>query len=915
MENCNDGAPAKPDEQVQENEIENDKADESCSKVEPTLAGISDKSDANVTGQPVKDATRSSNGEGSCSLTPDEIKQIVANFLETISAENLVKGPPEGFRPLSGDFNATSNGKEAADHGINEFTPVESSKYKSRFSRFSSGKKRKTSSKLSRRKRSRLDSRNSTILQSRGGSEVPELTTDAEHYNRAAHAGSSKERRRGKKKRLRENTDDVFTKMRKQMRYTLNKIQYEQSLIDAYGGEGWKGLSVDKLKPEKELQRATSEILRYKLRLRDIFQRLATICAEGSFPESMFDSEGLLDSEDIYCTICGWTELSADNDIVLCDGECNRAFHQMCLKPPLLTEEIPPDDQGWLCPGCDCKFDCTEMLNDFFGTDLSMKDDWTSIFPEAATTAAGASAEDEILGLPSDDSEDDDFDPENLDVDEKVEVDKSGEGHESSEGEESTSDESDFTSDSEDLGDFIKKEQLEGNPLDDSDEEDDDYDPDAPQPDEQNKEESSNSDFTSASDDFVPEADNAASTINENSQELLAAVETEQESPGPASKKRDLERLDYKRLYDETYGNASSDSSDDEEWTDVGPSKKIKNKNERSGSTFPKDNIRTSEDDEQSTDAERKLQESDHGTPRSCKKLKSSFENGSTSKGSRSTLGETATQKLNEAFQMNQYPERAVKENLAKELGIPYQKVDKWFGNARWSFNHPLHARTVSKSNVSKKSPALASSDSKADIINKSSNNHSSQTLPDAKATVDDNSIKISSPSNPTSFKAAGKSGQIKNSHSRNSSAADKTIQGHASASPPLQSNKRRSARLQETPTSNSNKAEVPTNNEEGSANVGDSRRQKVTTSTPNSKPKGKKAFASSDKAAKVLAAAASKEVVAQSSPSTAVESMENESETPKTRKSGTKLFPGNQESPMASGAGTKGKIQTRSRK
>ena len=31
--------------------------------------------------------------------------------------------------------------------------------------------------------------------------------------------------------------------------------------------------------------------------------------------------------------------MSADNDIILCDGACDRGFHQFCLEPPLLKEE------------------------------------------------------------------------------------------------------------------------------------------------------------------------------------------------------------------------------------------------------------------------------------------------------------------------------------------------------------------------------------------------------------------------------------------------------------------------------------------------------------------------------------------------------------------------------------------------
>ena len=43
-----------------------------------------------------------------------------------------------------------------------------------------------------------------------------------------------------------------------------------------------------------------------------------------------------------------------DNDIILCDGPCNRAYHTQCLVPPVNAEELP-EDEGWLCPACDRK--------------------------------------------------------------------------------------------------------------------------------------------------------------------------------------------------------------------------------------------------------------------------------------------------------------------------------------------------------------------------------------------------------------------------------------------------------------------------------------------------------------------------------------------------------------------------------
>jgi PHD-finger len=43
-----------------------------------------------------------------------------------------------------------------------------------------------------------------------------------------------------------------------------------------------------------------------------------------------------------------------DNDIILCDGPCNRAYHEKCLDPPLNTAELP-EDAPWLCPACSTK--------------------------------------------------------------------------------------------------------------------------------------------------------------------------------------------------------------------------------------------------------------------------------------------------------------------------------------------------------------------------------------------------------------------------------------------------------------------------------------------------------------------------------------------------------------------------------
>ncbi|PSS29295.1 Pathogenesis-related homeodomain protein [Actinidia chinensis var. chinensis] len=543
------------------------------------------------------------------------------------------------------------------------------------------------------------------------------------------------EKRRKKKKpnRIKKTPADEFSRVRKHLRYLLHRIKYEQNLIDAYSAEGWKGQSLEKIKPEKELQRAKSEIFRCKLKIRDLFQRLDLSIAEGKLPRSLFDSEGQIDSEDIFCAKCGTKDLRADNDIILCDGACERAFHQFCLEPPLLKQDIPPDDEGWLCPGCDCKVDCIDLLNDSQGTNLSVLDKWERVFPEEAAASAAGKMLDDNLGLPSDDSEDNDYNPDGSEVDVKVE------------GNESSSDESDFYSASEDIGASpISKQNLEQSS---DDSEDDDYDPSAPDLDEQVKEESSSSDFTSDPEDFSVAFDDHRSPLENESvpdepmcvssdhtmpdrgsnveiskvgrrkkqtinDELLSLLETgtDRGEFAPVSGRRHVERLDYKQLYDETYGNVSSDSSD-ENWVDAtdGPKKRRKHYIEMEGSNA--EDMDTDQEESEHTPKRRVRKKLDvEGTnSKSSKSYKASLEHGSSgSSAKRSTyrrLGEAATQGLLISFKENQYPERAMKENLAKELGITVHQVSKWFENARWSFRHSAHMKALVENAPSRGTP------------------------------------------------------------------------------------------------------------------------------------------------------------------------------------------------------------------
>ncbi|KAL3614261.1 hypothetical protein CASFOL_042335 [Castilleja foliolosa] len=552
-------------------------------------------------------------------------------------------------------------------------------------------------------------------LRPKSGEKTPQTPVPDDTVKEATVTGEKKKVRK-KKQQQQQNTVSESAKTKKHLKYLLHRIKYEQTLIDAYSAEGWKGQSLEKLKPEKELQRAKSNILRYKTKIRELFQRLELSLAVGKIPESLFDSLGEIDCEDIFCAKCASKDLTLDNDIILCDGVCERGFHQFCLEPPLLKEHIPPGDEGWLCPECDCKVDCIDILKkDFQGTKVSITDSWEKIFPEAAANASGMKL-DGASGSLSDDSEDDDYDPDKHNTDDKVE------------GDPSSSNESDYFSAPDDsAAPLNNNDKLLGLPSDDS--EDDDFDPSAPDQDEdeQVNQDGSSSDFTSDSEDLdtLLEDDNghgedvaqippSTESKEENSTmtrgkghslkaELSYLMETSAE---PVSGKRHVERMDYKKLHDETFGNSSSDSSDEDfdntssndDTSSCDDTKRRKRRKIDRGKTQAKprgggtpiveSNMNTKDENQKENKhlprrTRRKV--ADGGPSGSSAKVQSSASSGAKKLN---RLGEATTQKLYASFNVNQYPDKAAKENLAEELGITVRQVAKWFENARWSFNH-----------------------------------------------------------------------------------------------------------------------------------------------------------------------------------------------------------------------------------
>ncbi|KAK4759828.1 hypothetical protein SAY87_022959 [Trapa incisa] len=166
----------------------------------------------------------------------------------------------------------------------------------------------------------------------------------------------------------------------------------------------------EKIKPVKELLRAKKKILNCKLGIRDAIQQLDSLSSVGRIEESVMAPDGSVYHEHIFCAKCMQGEASLDNDIILCDGACNRAFHQKCLEAPLHSENIPPEDQGWFCRICDLKMEILESVNAHLGTCFSLESNWQEIFKaEAALSDGGIEGLHKDDQWPSDDSEDDDY--------------------------------------------------------------------------------------------------------------------------------------------------------------------------------------------------------------------------------------------------------------------------------------------------------------------------------------------------------------------------------------------------------------------------------------------------------------------------------------------------------------------------
>eukprot|EP00775_Hariotina_reticulata_P011674 gene11674-11817_t len=168
----------------------------------------------------------------------------------------------------------------------------------------------------------------------------------------------------------------------RRVNHQIQRISTEEHLLQTYAADGWKGASREKVRLTDELRRAELTVARCKEVIRQSLRYCEAVSDSEVIPKEAVDSDGEVDVSDIFCAKCKESRSSDDNDLVLCDGPCNRAYHECCLQPRLVAADIP-EDEGWLCPACDAKMDILHQINDYFGTEYEIETSWQDLFNES----------------------------------------------------------------------------------------------------------------------------------------------------------------------------------------------------------------------------------------------------------------------------------------------------------------------------------------------------------------------------------------------------------------------------------------------------------------------------------------------------------------------------------------------------
>ncbi|GIL84557.1 hypothetical protein Vretimale_14607 [Volvox reticuliferus] len=203
-----------------------------------------------------------------------------------------------------------------------------------------------------------------------------EAGSDGEHDNENGTPPPSGAPQKG-------NSVAFYRQLLRRVKRQVQHIKQEEHALAVYAAEGWRGGSRKKVQLTYDMHRSRVALERRRAAIREALALCDAPPGLRSIPAELFDEEGELEEHHIFCAVCYSYEMADDDDVILCDGPCNCAFHQNCLDPPVDVSKLP-EDEGWLCPACDCKADILDVLYEEFGIEYDINEPWTNILPPSA---------------------------------------------------------------------------------------------------------------------------------------------------------------------------------------------------------------------------------------------------------------------------------------------------------------------------------------------------------------------------------------------------------------------------------------------------------------------------------------------------------------------------------------------------